>query len=265
MPSVRAMTDTDNKMTSLALHGVTAHSQVSKPVGGLVGASEESGSLTPMLKPISGLSEFLSDYIDSKNQFESKLRSALKEARQAATSMEAMQTAETHRKERATELKEAATEAIRSTLSKDDSVDKVENFAERYNNLAQFLEDNQNVSERTASLASKMNDVSRSIKKESALGVTADANGTIHVNAEKLKVNLKNRPNTLDYLLGKDGLAGRAKKSINLAAFNQNRLFPSVSSAMGREDNPEKSMYSPKAVAAEDAFKDRGSMLNLYS
>ena len=128
MPSVRAMTDTDNKMTSLALHGVTAPSQVSKPVGGLVGASEESGSLTPMLKPISGLSEFLSDYIDSKNQFESKLRSALKEARQAATSMEAMQTAETHRKERATELKEAATEAIRSTLSKDDSVDKVENF-----------------------------------------------------------------------------------------------------------------------------------------
>ena len=259
MPSVRAMTDTDNKMMSLALHGVTAPSQVSKPVGGLVGASEESGSLTPMLKPI------LSDYIDSKNQFESKLRSALKEARQAATSMEAMQTAETHRKERATELKEAATEAIRSTLSKDDSVDKVENFAERYNNLAQFLEDNQNVSERTASLASKMNDVSRSIKKESALGVTADANGTIHVNAEKLKVNLKNRPNTLDYLIGKDGLAGRAKKSINLAAFNQNRLFPSVSSAMGREDNPEKSMYSPKAVAAEDAFKDRGSMLNLYS
>ncbi|MBR5910153.1 MAG: hypothetical protein IKZ66_09315 [Schwartzia sp.] len=265
MSSVRAMTDTDNKMTSLALHGVTAPSQVSQPVGGLVGASEGTGSLTPMLKPVSGLSDFLNDYIDSKNRFESKLRSALKEARQAASSMESMQTAETHRKERAEELKEAATEAIRSTLTKDDSVDKVENFAERYNNLTQFLEENQNVSERAASLASKMNDVSRSLKKAAALGVTSDSNGTIHVNAEKLKVSLKNRPNTLDYLLGKDGLAGSAKKSINLAAFNQNRLFPSVSSAMGREENPEKSMYSPKAVAAQNDFSDRGSMLNLYS
>ena len=52
MLSVSAMTDADNKMTSLALHGVTAPSQVSKPVGGLVGASNEGGSLTPMLKPV---------------------------------------------------------------------------------------------------------------------------------------------------------------------------------------------------------------------
>ena len=262
MSSVSMMTDTDNKMMSLAVvHGITAPSQTSHAVGGLAGASEASGALTPMLKPISGLSDFLADYIDSKNRFEEELRTTLQEARKAAASMETMEYAQAERKERTTE----ATEAVSEPKTDEDSVGTVETFANRYNTLTEFLKENKDVSERASSITSALKDASRSVGAFSAIGITADANGKLHVNATRLAASLKDRPESVEYVLGKGGLAGRAKKSIKLAAFNQDKLFPSVSSAMGREDNPTKSMYSPKAVAAQNDFQDRGSMLNLYS
>ena len=263
MSSVSMMTDTDNKMMSLAVvHGVKAPSQTSHAIKGLAGANGESGSLTPMLKPISGLSDFLTEYIDSKNRFEAELRTTLQEARKAAASMETMEYAQTERKEHV--AAEASEIASKQETDKD-SVDTVETFADRYNNLTEFLKENNNVSERASSITSALKDASRSVGAFAAIGITADENGKLHVNASRLAASLKDRPESVEYVLGKGGLAGRAKKSIKLATFNQDKLFPSVSSAMGREDNPAKSMYSPKAVTAQNDFNDRGSMLNLYS
>lgn len=262
MSSVSMMADTDNKMMSLAVvHGVTAPSQTSHAIGGLAGANSEGGSLTPMLKPISGLSDFLADYIDSKNRFEAELRTTLQEARQAAASMETMEYAQAERKERAAEAADASSEP----KADKGSVGTVEKFADRYNNLTEFLKENEDVSQRASSISSALKDASRSVGAFSAIGITADANGKLHVNASRLAASLKDRPESVEYVLGKGGLASRAKKSIKLATFNQDRLFPSVSSAMGREDNPAKAMYSPKATAAQNDFSDRGSMLNLYS
>ncbi len=260
MLSVSSMTDTDSKMTSLAVHGITAPSQVAHPVSGLAGAADASGSLTPLLKPVTGLSEFLSDYIDSRNRFEAELRTALQEARKAAASMESIDYTKAEETEPASETAQAA-----ETTENDNSVGTVENFTDRYNELSQFLSKNQDVSEHTASIASAVKDTSRSVGAFSAIGITSDANGRLHVNATRLAASLKTRPESVEYALGKDGLAGRAEKSIKLAAFNQDRLFPSVSSAMGIKNNPAKSMYSPKAVAAQNDFSDRGAMLNLYS
>ncbi len=262
MSSVSMMTDTDNRMMSLAVvHGVKAPSQTSHAIGGLTGANGENGSLTPLLKPVSGLSDFLAEYIDSKNRFEEELRTTLQEARKAAASMETMEYAKAERQEHAAE---AAGSALEPPTDKD-SVNTVEAFADRYNNLTEFLKENKDVSERASSISSALKDASRSVGAFSSIGITSDANGKLHVNASRLAASLKDRPESVEYVLGKGGLASRAKKSIKLADFNQDRLFPSVSSAMGREDNPAKSMYSPKAVAAQNDFKDRGSMLNLYS
>ena len=266
MLTINAMTTTDNKMTSLALHGITAPSQVSHQVGGLAGANEDNGTLTPLLKPVSGLSEFLADYIESKNKFEAELRTTLQEARKAASSMEAMEYAQTQRKERAAEQARAAAEPKTAAPSPDeDSVGKVATFADRYNDLKEFLQENKDVSGHAASISSVVNDASDSMKTFSSIGITSDANGKLHVNASRLAASLKNRPESVEYALGKDGLAGRAQKSIKLAAFNQDKLFPSVSSAMGIEDNPSKAMYSPKATAAKNDFTSKGSMLNMFS
>ena len=260
MLSVSAMTDTDTQMTSLAIHGVTAPSQVSRPVGGLAGASDESGTLTPMLKPATGLSEFLSEYIEEKNRFEARLRTTLQEAREAASSMEVMKYSASRE-----EAAEKETQTPPQPQAEDGSVGTIANFADRYNALTNFMGKNQNVSKHVASLTSLLSDASRSVGTFSSIGITADVNGKLHVNTARLEASLKNRPESVEYALGKDGLAGRAEKGIKLAAFNQKRLFPSVSSAMGREDNSAKSMYSPKAVAAHNDFSDRGAMLNLYS
>ena len=265
MLTVNAMTDTDNKMTSLALHGVTAPSQTSRAVGGLAGANDDSGSLTPMLKPVNGLSDFLTEYIDSKNRFETELRTMLREAKEAATSMEAKQRAEMQHQAQEEKAAQAASEPKQETQSLRESVGTVENFADRYNELTEFLKENKDVSGHTASLSSVLNDASRSVGTFSAIGVTADSNGRLHVNAARLEASLKSRPESVEYALGKDGLAGRAKKGIKLAEHNKDRLFPSVSSALGRAEDTAKEMYSPKAAAAQNDFKSRGSMLNMYS
>ena len=189
------------------------------------------------------------------------MRTTLQEARKAAASMETMEYAKAERQEHAAET---AGSSLAPPTDKD-SVNTVEAFADRYNNLTEFLKENKDVSERASSISSALKDASRSVGAFSSIGITSDANGKLHVNASRLAASLKDRPESVEYVLGKGGLASRAKKSIKLADFNQDRLFPSVSSAMGREDNPAKSMYSPKAVAAQNDFKDRGSMLNLYS
>ena len=265
MLTINAMTTTDNKMTSLALHGLQAPSQVSHAVGGLAGTNAESGTLTPLLKPVSGLSEFLADYIESKNKFEAELRTTLQEAQKAASSMEAMEFSKMERREHAAEAAQAAAEPKQATPAAEDSVGKVATFADRYNDLKEFLQENKEVSGHAASISSAVNDTSGSMKTFSAIGITSDANGKLHVNASRLAASLKDRPESVEYALGKDGLAGRAQKSIKLAAFNQDKLFPSVSSAMGREDNPAKAMYSPKATAAQNDFTSKGSMLNMIS
>ncbi len=285
MLTVNAMNDIDTKMMNLAVHGVAAPSQISREVGGLAGATDEGGTLTPMLAPLEGISDLLAEYADARTNFEAGLGAALDDAEEASSTLRAPDTEETHREESAVnekaaqrndEISEAATNAAPSAPpanleaqvvaaeNERAAIGRFEAFVNRYNEVTRFLKENQDVSERVASLATMFSNSSKEMGSLSAIGIVADESGTLRVNAEQVKASLRAQSSGAESAKETERLTERAEKNIRLASFNQKRLFPSVSSVIGHRDNAEKSMYSARASAARDDFGSRGVIFNLY-
>lgn len=279
MLTVNTMIDTDAKMTHLAVHGVTAPSQTSQKVGGLVGATDENGYLTPMLAPLDGITDILADYTDARTDFESWLGAALDDAEKAASSLWADNETKTLQKEEDAD-KRASTETARvvapsvraesqeaqivAAENERAAIGKFEDFVNRYNEVTRFLKENKNVSQRVASLATMFSNSTKEMGALSSIGIVADEGGTLRVNAERVKASLRMQPGGAGSMKGTVQLTERAEKNIRLASFNQKRLFPTVSATIGREENAAKSMYSSKASAANDDFRSRGVFFNLY-
>ncbi len=294
MPTVNAAANAKMGMRSVSANsGLVAPSQAARKVGGLVGAVSNSGTQQASLKPVKGFTDLLAEYTDAKKNFETDMDMALGGAKDATASLKSMEfvrerqeapEAPEPKRETAPEAKKPVTqialqEETAAPLSKkreeaQEKADKeeerkalkaVEEFVDRYNKAAKFFAKHQEVSEHVASLASAFDDTSRSMSTLSAIGVTSDEQGTLRVDAERLEESLRTRPETVEYALGADGLAGRAEKNIDLASFNKDRLFPSVLSVTGDNQDETKTMYSGKAAHAQDDYSSRGSMLNMYS
>ena len=294
MPTVNAATSANMGMKAVSANrGLVAPSQATHKVGGLVGAASSNGTLQPMLKPAKGFTDLLAEYTDAKKSFETGMDTALGGAKNAAASLKSVDfikerkeapEASEKKKETAPAAKSLAQqtgpgEKTAAPLAKkheeaQEKADKeeerkalkaVEEFVDRYNKAAKFFAKHQDVSEHVASLASVFDDTSRSVGTLSAIGVTSDEEGTLRVDAERLEESLRERPESVEYALGADGLAGRAEKSIDLASFNRDKLFPSISSIIEANRDAAKSMYSGQAEHAQDDYGSRGSMLNMYS
>ena len=278
MLTVNTMIDIDANMTHLAVHGVNAPSQNSQPVGGLAGATGEDGVLTPMLAPLDGITDLLADYTDAKTGFETELGAAIGDAQEASASLRAPEEETTKDEAVVKEAKEEPvpqpTEAAAPKPSMEMQVVAAENeraaigrmeaFVNRYNEVTRILEKNRGVSDRVASLAAMFSTSSKAMGALSAMGIVADEGGTLRVNAEQVKSSLKAQSGGTESARETARFAARAEKNLRLASFNQKRLFPSVSSVIGREENAAKSMYSAKASAAKDDFGSRGAIFNLY-
>lgn len=294
MPTVNAATSANMGMNAVsARSGLVAPGQATRKVGGLVGAANEGGTLQPMIKPAKGFTDLLAEYTDAKKSFETGMDTALGGAKNAAASLKSMDFAKERQEktEPAAKKEEPAPapkplaqqtspgEKTAAPLAKkreeaQEKADKeeerkalkaVEEFVDRYNQAAKFFAQHQDVSEHVASLASVFDDASRSVSTLSAIGVTSDEEGTLRVDTERLEESLRERPESVEYALGADGLAGRAEKSIDLASFNRDKLFPSISSIIEANRDAAKSMYSGQAARAQDDYASRGSMLNMYS
>ena len=279
MLTVNTMIDIDANMTHLAVHGVTSPSQNSQEVRGLAGAAGEGGVLTPMLAPLDGITDLLADYTDAKTGFETELGAAIDDAKAASASLRAPEK-ELPKDEVA--VKETTEEPVpppveSAAVSKPSmemqvvaaeneraAIGRMEAFVNRYNEVTRILEKNRGVSDRAASLAAMFSTSSKAMGSLAAMGIVADEGGTFRVNAEQAKSSLKAQSGGVESARETARFAARAEKNLRLASFNQKRLFPSVSSVIGREENTAKSMYSARASAAQDDFGSRGAIFNLY-
>ena len=251
MLTVNAMTNTDYQMTALAVHGgPVAPSQIFRQTEGLVGALGEDGKAQPMLKEVSGFSDFLADYSESKEDFESEFDTKMDEADSASKSLS--KSVEEFRSEERDNAEERATEIVT-------------NFVDRYNDATRFLSERKDVSDQVASLASAFDSTARSIGELSSIGVGYGEDGELRVDTQRLSEKLKEKPEDVEQALGRDGAIGRADKTIRLANYNRERLFPSISKAMGVGRDSAKSMYSGRAKAASDDFGSRGAIFSMYS
>lgn len=143
---------------------------------------------------------------------------------------------------------------------------KVNDFVKQYNDTAKFFDENADVSSRVGRMADTFKEerqFSRSLKEA---GITTDpATGQLKVDNDRLTAALQKSPKTVEAVLGKNGLAGRAEMRANQAAYQKGSLFPGVESLVGKKATDSAHMsYSNRALAQQANYNRLGTLLNLY-
>lgn len=145
-------------------------------------------------------------------------------------------------------------------------VSKVSDFVGKYNDAAKFFSDNADVSRRIGQLADSFKDERPFTRSLSEVGITSDtATGKLRLDTDSLTSALKKSPKTVEAVLGKNGLAGRAEQKADRAAFQKENLFPNFSSLLGQKSiDPSKLTYSNRALAQQANYNHIGTLLNMY-
>ena len=202
----------------------------------------------------SSLSGLLSEYDSTKKRFTTEYNSTMSDMGKAA---KALKNADFNvAPEGATEEEiENNTKAV---------VSAVEDFAKKYNGTVSFLADNKDVSSRVSALGSSFGDTKYFAKSLSSVGITVKSSGELSVDTERLSKALKESPESAAYVLGKDGLAGRAEKKVLTAESQADRMFPTASAMMGSSVSSAQRMYSANTVNRASSYENVGTLLSMY-
>lgn len=143
---------------------------------------------------------------------------------------------------------------------------KVNDFVNQYNDAVKFFDSNADVSSRVGRMADTFKEERYFSRSLQSVGVTTDAaTGQLKVDNDRLTEALKKSPKTVEAVLGKNGLAGRAEARANQATFQKGQLFPGVESLVGKKAvDPTQLNYSNRALLQQANYNRLGTLLNLY-
>lgn len=215
-------------------------------------ASAGSDYISSVLSSRTTLSGILSDYDAAKKTFTTEFGSAMKDLGQAADAMRKMNFNVAGADDEETEANTKA------------AIGTIQNFVTKYNEAVSFLKDNKEVSNRTAALANSFADTSYFAKTLGSVGITTSSSGELKIDEAQLSKALKERPGSVEYVLGKNGLAGRTEQKVSMAQMQKDKLFPSVSSMLGNSVAETKRMYSANTLARTSMYSNVGTLLNLW-
>lgn len=200
------------------------------------------------------LSSLLSEYDSTKKRFTTEYDSAMNDLAKATTAL------------KNTDFNVAPAGASEEDVENNTkaAVGAVQDFAAKYNEAVSFLQDNKDVSSRVSALGNSFNDAGYFAKSLSKVGITVKSDGSLSVDTEKLTKTMKEDPKSAEFILGKDGFAGRTGNKVENAQRQSDRMFPSVSSMMGTSVSDAKRMYSANTINRSAAYENVGTLLSMY-
>lgn len=199
------------------------------------------------------LNNLLSTYSTSSKTFYTQFNTAMSNLSQATAQLKTTNFAVT-----------GATDAATAANTKT-AVGNVENFVAKYNDSIDFFTDNAKVSGRVSSLAASFSDTTYRAGSLKNIGIAVDsATGKMTVDETKLTAAMKETPDTVSYVLGSNGLAGKADAKTILAESQSSKLFPSISSMLGTSLASTQSLYSARTLNAMSNYTNIGTLLDMY-
>lgn len=139
----------------------------------------------------------------------------------------------------------------------------IEDFASKYNDAIDFFKDNADVSRQMKNMTNVFSDTTYRAGLLSTIGVAVGSDGKMKLDEDVLTKALTENPSKVERILGKGGLASKADNHISFARAQQNRLFPSVSSAFGSAVKSS-SVYSGNSLLRLSAYSSVGNLLNTW-
>lgn len=200
------------------------------------------------------IGRLLKQYSASQNKFQTEADKATGDLKKSAGALKAL------------DFNVNGTTAAETEKKTKTVVEKVKEFADKYNDAAKFFGQNADVSSRMGRLADTFKEERHFSRSLQAAGVTTDlATGELKVDSDRLTEALKKSPKTVEAVLGKNGLAGRAEARANQAAFQKEHLFPGVESLVGKKATDSTQLnYSNRALTQQANYNHLGTLLNLY-
>lgn len=200
------------------------------------------------------LSSLLSEYDETKKKFTTEYNSSMSGLAKATNAL------------KNTDFNVAPEGASEEDVAKNTKavVGAVQDFAKNYNETVSFLKDNKDVSNRVSALGNSFNDAGYFAKSLSKAGITVKSSGELSVDTEKLTKTLEEDAKSVEFILGKDGFAGRTANKVENAQRQSEKMFPSVSSMMGTSVADAQRMYSANTINRSSAYENVGTLLSMY-
>ena len=141
----------------------------------------------------------------------------------------------------------------------------VKDFVSKYNDAISLFSDNSSISNRVSRLASSFSDTTYNAKSLATIGINVDSStGKLSLDDTKLTEAMKSNSDSVSYLLGSNGLAGKAENKTSLATSQRSQLFPSIASMMGSDYTTTTALYNPHTLTSIANYASVGSLLDMY-
>ena len=125
------------------------------------------------------------------------------------------------------------------------ALSNVRNLVDRFNDAVSYFNENRGMSDRMNALAGNFRDNDNFANSLNAVGITVGDNGRLTVNETRLVDALNENSGNVNEVLGRNGLAGRLDRNVELANSQRENLFPTVTDYVNdRRDEPTESLYA---------------------
>ena len=137
--------------------------------------------------------------------------------------------------------------------NEDSRVTDVKNLVQNFNSTMSYLNENRGMSSRMAALADRFSESTKVSDSLNEVGISANSQGFLTVNETALNSAFKNNSGEVNSVLGSNGFAGQLEKNINLANYQGDKLFTSITDFANqqRQDDAE-SLYGNNAAYAKE-------------
>ena len=157
-----------------------------------------------------------------------------------------------------------ATEAD-TKANTDAALKNVKDFVSNYNDTIKMFGDYSDVSSRAAGMEKLFGDASYKADTLRQVGITVNSPaGTLSVNDAALTKALKEEPNRVENILGKDGLAGATEKKVDFAKTQRDKIFPSAQQMLGSNYQRALAYTSAGSLTSMNAYANVGTLLSMF-
>ena len=147
------------------------------------------------------------------------------------------------------------------------ALSNVRNLVDRFNDAVTYFNENRGMSDRMNALAGNFRDNENFAGSLNAVGITVGDNGRLTVNETRLADALNENSSNVNEVLGRNGLAGRLDRNVELANSQRENLFPTVTDYVtDRRDEPTESLYAAQLnQTAALARQTTSNFVNMFT
>jgi hypothetical protein len=141
---------------------------------------------------------------------------------------------------------------------------EVSSLMENYNNTVGFLQSRLGTSETFDHFASSFGNADELSDNMDKIGVQLEpATGMISVDTKTLSKAIEDSPDSVESILGKNGLGGRIEKSSDVGNFGSERMFPSITESLGGGNDAIKGMYGNMRQITSTPRGNLGNLMDM--